>query len=1467
MATSKTYYVTKEQYTILKNGGSFTKDGIEYTWDDAASYIIRYSGNNLYATKEELYNLDYSLLKQKPNISAVGLSGSYADLTNKPDFKPVATSGSYTDLENRPSFKTINGSSIEGSGNITISATPKKTFPTFEDLKNATGLDQTATYVCLDDGCWYYYDGEWKKGSVYQTAVGVVSYSTSQNLTPQEKACATKNIGINALEWFGDSESQWVGVNNNKDHKLFKIFIPAGASYTILSQGSGCLLYPHYSSGVGDGISCSNNIKVSQTASADINGFGFYEYVPSGSAFTPTNVTITIDSTLGDLTQKLGEIRSDIAKNEADIVLNKNTLNNHRDELEIHKNALMGFSEEYTFSTNSEAETITMPINIAKGTTITVTTDIDCRVYMHKTNSQGYTHLQCIAGVPVQTIAEADLIGFSYYASSGVSSSFKIKIECSGAYTQAASNKTDINGLKLKTGIHDTNLYGTHKSTTISTVGSAEVVSIDFPISKNTRISIQTDKEIRLYAHADHSKENLGVIVCYAGQTTIYTAPSDLVGFGHYVSSGGSSLPITVGLSVDSLVEEVLDLKEDVESLEESNSFNNSFLWGQTKTVTFTSADNKGADIMAVSFAAKKGSIVSITASSSCHFYPHKTNHQTLERITCSPNTPTKQTLTDDIVGFGFYASSFSEPINVTFSVQSVQNELDDIKDRLDEVETSVLKIDAINNTINGKTITKSFSSGGQKEDKVFDFIVSPGAKVIITSEIDCYIYPHTTSGEILSGIMCNAGKQKEITPTTEWSGLAYYVYGGVQSSFSITVQIVGFSEDFGILKESVSSLEKDVDDTTIALAMNQSVIYGNQYSQTFSTNNTRDNLAIQYPVKKDTRLKITSTQSCVLYPHNSSGYTGGASISCSANTEVEYLTTEDLVGFSYYKYDGVTTPFTIDIEHEGIQSGIAEFNAEVFELTNTVKEVAGSKQLFHITTNRGDKYLSIKFPVKAGVEVSITTTQNMRIYAQDVDGNVIGNTDIKTGVSNKYRPTKDIIGFGNYASSGVVNADVEMSFNGISQNNSVTIESIKDDFLGNSYEWTINGKSTADIIKFPVHLKLGQKIWIDSSDGIVLYPHNKSGIIKQKNGDSRRISLIAGSHYCYEAEDDILGFAYYSSKDPTGTVIKITKAPINYDFVNTPQLPDYYFPYLKYRTEEIKSYWETCSANTDAFFFITDMHYDEHMQFNAGNSLEMIKYIRQQLPIHILLQGGDFFNWGLYANIAPELEKALGEKMVYSAYGNHEFMHKDSYGKAAIYYHTIANNMIFGDNTRTFGYADIPGKQLRIIVLGSYGKYDGEVYDKIYDYESQYNWFTTKALNLPNGYNAIILTHDLYTCSHSEPRLGLTGGADRYVDFINQNADKVICVLNGHTHADRIHYGETGVPYIVSQCDTLKEAGVGPVPREKGTVTEQHFEVAIVDRENKTIKLFSIGSQCQNGLEEDPGELADSREVTFVAN
>ena len=112
--------------------------------------------------------------------------------------------------------------------------------------------------------------------------------------------------------------------------------------------------------------------------------------------------------------------------------------------------------------------------------------------------------------------------------------------------------------------------------------------------------------------------------------------------------------------------------------------------------------------------------------------------------------------------------------------------------------------------------------------------------------------------------------------------------------------------------------------------------------------------------------------------------------------------------------------------------------------------------------------------------------------------------------------------------------------------------------------------------------------------------------------------------------------------------------------------------------------------------------------------------------------------------------------------------------------------------------------------------------------------------------------------------------GASRANDFI-EAIDKykgngtISCVLMGHAHRDRLHIGSTGVPYIISASDryTTYQGDIN-VKRTSGTISEQHFEVVVIDKGKRIIKLFSIGANARDGYDDAPGEEVDVRVVNY---
>ena len=97
-------------------------------------------------------------------------------------------------------------------------------------------------------------------------------------------------------------------------------------------------------------------------------------------------------------------------------------------------------------------------------------------------------------------------------------------------------------------------------------------------------------------------------------------------------------------------------------------------------------------------------------------------------------------------------------------------------------------------------------------------------------------------------------------------------------------------------------------------------------------------------------------------------------------------------------------------------------------------------------------------------------------------------------------------------------------------------------------------------------------------------------------------------------------------------------------------------------------------------------------------------------------------------------------------------------------------------------------------------------------------------------------------------------------------NGDGTIaCVLLGHTHRDRVHIGKTGIPYIISASDRyFPSSGDINVSRKPGTISEQHFEVAVIDKGKRVLKLFTIGANARDGYDDEPGKEVDVRIINY---
>lgn len=325
-------------------------------------------------------------------------------------------------------------------------------------------------------------------------------------------------------------------------------------------------------------------------------------------------------------------------------------------------------------------------------------------------------------------------------------------------------------------------------------------------------------------------------------------------------------------------------------------------------------------------------------------------------------------------------------------------------------------------------------------------------------------------------------------------------------------------------------------------------------------------------------------------------------------------------------------------------------------------------------------------------------------------------------------------------------------------------------------------------------------------------------------------------------------------------------------DEVNVSDIPAYYFEnnYLDKRVEVINDAIADCSDDCETFFWITDIHWEPDL--NTRKSPLLIKYIASKTGINMILNGGDTGNSQVICeNAISQLRSAIGSNKVYTVTGNHEIsdatMYESPFERVADELRGHNTDIVYGDDNRSYFYFDNIEGKVRYIGLSSFGLYLDGKYESRYTKE-QLTWLRNNALNVDNDWTIIIFTHTLYFVDFDLDilRTSVQGATDfiKEMESYNENG-KIACVLMGHAHRDRIHVGRSGIPYIITASDRYAPYhGDINMERTPGTTSEQHFEVVVVDKGKRTVKLFAIGAKARDGYDNDPGKEVDVRIVNY---
>lgn len=326
----------------------------------------------------------------------------------------------------------------------------------------------------------------------------------------------------------------------------------------------------------------------------------------------------------------------------------------------------------------------------------------------------------------------------------------------------------------------------------------------------------------------------------------------------------------------------------------------------------------------------------------------------------------------------------------------------------------------------------------------------------------------------------------------------------------------------------------------------------------------------------------------------------------------------------------------------------------------------------------------------------------------------------------------------------------------------------------------------------------------------------------------------------------------------------------LRYDFA----LPSYYTDngYIQDKVTAINQYMDNCYANGDCFVFITDAHWE----YNAKNSPALIRYLYDRTGISKIFDGGDVANGGNaeFMEYCQTQQAAIWGK-VYFTVGNHEVFYDvtSSYISNRFDRHRDDYN---GNPQQHYYYVDNKRAKIRYIVLACYEPGDGNnafngIGGNSAASQAQREWLRDVALDVENGWGCVIIMHSLYYVSNVDPYPLVV--ESRYASTIEimdnfvSGGGNIICILQGHTHIDRMTHTPGGIPVFITCCDKWYDGETPPgilVPRPKGTIREQAFDVVCIDQTNRKVRLIRIGCPAQNGIDDNVGIEAEYRELTY---
>lgn len=351
-----------------------------------------------------------------------------------------------------------------------------------------------------------------------------------------------------------------------------------------------------------------------------------------------------------------------------------------------------------------------------------------------------------------------------------------------------------------------------------------------------------------------------------------------------------------------------------------------------------------------------------------------------------------------------------------------------------------------------------------------------------------------------------------------------------------------------------------------------------------------------------------------------------------------------------------------------------------------------------------------------------------------------------------------------------------------------------------------------------------------------------------------------------------------------------------NSELISTETIPSYWGKMISEKTKTVKSLQTAGGKDCVSFVWASDTHIPDNSTARTNDLGKLMTQMLDNCEIPFAVITGDIGTRASYdteaelirtqSMIPVHLAPLWGTERLLTVLGNHD----GCYGDSSCYYakqfspermwelyfrnQSLDSRRVFSEDGSYF-YVDNASQKTRFIVLNSQfgGDYsiDGNgcalnnrFSTSCYG-QKQLDWLSNVALDMPEGYGAIITAHVppnvTYTvdkvqligiinayCNRTSYSGSYTTGVDGWtnnsvnVDFSNAKGE-IIAMFTGHVHQDTVDTTTLACPLI-----TIISAGAqvndGAIPqRTFGTDTETSFDVVTINRKSRTIYCTRIGA------------------------